>query len=373
MVSSITIQKKFDMLSKNTARTLRRLLTRCSSPTDLCPDCEFRLGSIESRFGHAQAASFPIDVVYTWVNGEQPEHAFKKTYHAQRMNNAHKDGLIKGRFTDNDELRYSLRSICKFSPWVNRIFLVTDGQRPAWLNANNRRISLIPHTDIIPQPYLPTFNSHVIESYIHTIERLSEHYIYFNDDCLMTRPCTTNSFFTQNGLPLVFIDWRLSRLEGYLGEETPHSASFFNTLKYLNIEDNFKHSFIAAHGPFAQTKTNAIASYTVFNKIIAEFSNNKFRTNHEIAFYSHATPLLSVLNKRAVPCDVEYYYMNIQRFDRRWFYKSLLKNKKNAITNPLFVCFNDRTSKDTPDSKSAKKEMLDFFEKFLPEKCEFEL
>jgi hypothetical protein len=37
-------------------------------------------------------------------------------------------------FKDNEELRYSLRSIEAFAPWVRQIFLVTNGQVPSWIN-----------------------------------------------------------------------------------------------------------------------------------------------------------------------------------------------------------------------------------------------
>lgn len=47
--------------------------------------------------------------------------------------------------TDNEELRYSLRSIEKYAPWVNHIYLVTNGQIPYWLNTSHPRLSVITH------------------------------------------------------------------------------------------------------------------------------------------------------------------------------------------------------------------------------------
>lgn len=62
------------------------------------------------------------------------------------------------RMTDNGELRYSLRSIETFAPWVRRIYLVTNGQVPAWLNVNHPRIVVVRHEDIFDnKTHLPSF------------------------------------------------------------------------------------------------------------------------------------------------------------------------------------------------------------------------
>jgi UDP-N-acetylglucosamine-lysosomal-enzyme len=46
---------------------------------------------------------------------------------------------------DNEELRYSLRSIEKYAPWVRHIYLVTNGQVPYWLNMTNPKITVVTH------------------------------------------------------------------------------------------------------------------------------------------------------------------------------------------------------------------------------------
>lgn len=43
------------------------------------------------------------------------------------------------------ELRYSLRSIEKFAPWIRHVFVVTNGQIPYWLNLDCPRISIVTH------------------------------------------------------------------------------------------------------------------------------------------------------------------------------------------------------------------------------------
>ena len=43
------------------------------------------------------------------------------------------------------ELRYSLRSVEQFAPWVRQIFVVTNGQIPSWLNLDNPRLTIVTH------------------------------------------------------------------------------------------------------------------------------------------------------------------------------------------------------------------------------------
>lgn len=111
-----------------------------------------------------------------------------------------KNGVSEARFRDNGFLRYWFRGVEKFAPWVRKIHFVTDGQKPEWLDANNPKINLVNHKDFIPAQFLPTYNSVVIERYIHKIPGLAEHFVYFNDDFYIINNVPEERFF-RNGLP----------------------------------------------------------------------------------------------------------------------------------------------------------------------------
>ncbi len=111
-----------------------------------------------------------------------------------------RNGVSRARFRDNGLLRYWFRGVEKFAPWTRRIHFVTCGQTPGWLNADNPKLRLVDHRDIIPEEFLPTFNSVVIERYQHRIPGLAEHFVYFNDDFYITDRVGPERFF-QNGLP----------------------------------------------------------------------------------------------------------------------------------------------------------------------------
>ncbi|GHU02923.1 hypothetical protein FACS1894158_00080 [Betaproteobacteria bacterium] len=286
--------------------------------------------------------AFPVDAVYTWVDGSDPAHAAKRArYLTGNVGSESKHSNVSPLFRDNEELRYSLRSLTAYAPWIRRIFIITDAQKPKWLRADNPRLSFVDHTQIIPPHCLPTFNSHVIESYLHRIPDLAEHYIYFNDDCFLTAKAVPGDFFTSNGLPFLFMDWRASRREGYENTHTPHARSWFNTRAELARRGVAPApEIITAHIPFAQTKSNAEAVFSFFADAIADFSHNKFRTTEEMAFYCHAASLWCFAMKKAVPCDVAYWYVNTKRRNRRSVYAALLAQKNSAFA-PLFLCLND--------------------------------
>ena len=55
------------------------------------------------------------------------------------------DIISSSRFQDNEELRYSLRSVERFAPWIRHVFIVTNGQIPAWLDMDNTRVTVVTH------------------------------------------------------------------------------------------------------------------------------------------------------------------------------------------------------------------------------------
>ncbi|NEE43709.1 sugar phosphotransferase, partial [Streptomyces sp. SID8455] len=80
--------------------------------------------------------TFPVDAVYTWVDGADPEW-IRRRAGALGRTDYHEQAVSAARFTSRDELRYSLRSLYQFAPWLRTIYLVTDGQVPAWLETSH--------------------------------------------------------------------------------------------------------------------------------------------------------------------------------------------------------------------------------------------
>ena len=99
-----------------------------------------------------------------------------------------------------DELKYALRSVHMFAPWIRRIFIATDSPAPAWL-ATHPKVTLVrSHEHFADPTVLPTHNSMAVESQLHHIEGLSEHFLYSNDDMFFARPLSPELFFTAGGI-----------------------------------------------------------------------------------------------------------------------------------------------------------------------------
>ncbi|XP_052872963.1 N-acetylglucosamine-1-phosphotransferase subunits alpha/beta [Anopheles cruzii] len=141
-----------------------------------------------------------IDVVYTWVNGSDPQFLDQLA----RFSATHD----KARYDDKNELRYSLRSLEKYAPWVRNVYVVTNGQIPGWLNLENPRVRLVTHADIADEEtLLPTFSSASIESFIHRIPGLSSQFLYLNDDIFLGAPLYPDDLQTLADGVKVFTAW----------------------------------------------------------------------------------------------------------------------------------------------------------------------
>jgi hypothetical protein len=140
-----------------------------------------------------------IDFVITWVDMEDPKWKAEFSKYSGKKDNE-KNGVSEARFRDYGFLKYWFRGVEKFAPWVRKIHFVTSGQKPEWLDENNPKINLVSHKDYIPAEFLPTYNSVVIERYLHKIPDLAEHFVYFNDDFYIINNISTERFF-KNGVP----------------------------------------------------------------------------------------------------------------------------------------------------------------------------
>lgn len=140
-----------------------------------------------------------IDIIIPWVDGNDPVWQ-KERIEAEQKYNIIKKANSNVRYESWENLQYIFRAIEQFMPWVNNVFLVTYGHVPEFLNINHPKLKLIRHSDYIPDVYLPTFNSNVIELNYHRIDELSENYILFNDDCFPLLPIPAEYYFI-DGIP----------------------------------------------------------------------------------------------------------------------------------------------------------------------------
>lgn len=128
-----------------------------------------------------------MDAVITYVDGLDP--LWRADYEK-----AVGGKLNEKRFRDWGTLRYLLRGIRRFMPYIDNVYLVVarSSQVPQWASPN---LKIVLHKDIIPAHLLPAFNSTAIEMFLHRIPGLSEQFIYFNDDFFPVAPSRAEDFF----------------------------------------------------------------------------------------------------------------------------------------------------------------------------------
>ena len=142
-----------------------------------------------------------IDFVVIWVDGGDPIWQAKKAEYSKSVDTSKKSMNSVKAYRDWGTFKYWFRGVEKFAPWVNKVYLVTDQQKPSWLNIASEKLVLVDHSDILRKDYLPVFSANPIESNIHRIPGLSEHFVFFNDDVYLTSPVEPTDFFSEDGLP----------------------------------------------------------------------------------------------------------------------------------------------------------------------------
>lgn len=309
--------------------------------------------AIEERI----TVNFPIDVVFTWVNDKDPEWISRYNYFRESYSGdigLHAKDLA--RFSNHDELKYSLRCVIKNIPWVRNVFIVTDNQRPDWIDIDyDKRVTIVDHRDIISEKYLPTFNSHVIEAHLHNIEGLAEHFIYFNDDVFVARPLPVGHFFKSNGNASLFLSKKNLNQMNRKGTSTPtmHASLTGRSLlsKQFNsqqIDSPLVHTYVPLR------KSQYKKCWSIFESEIKRFLPNKFRSNNDLNMATFLVPWFTYLDGKAELARDICYYFNIRSPAATSFFNALYLSKKNG-TLPHSFCANDFNTNHPPLSNYKKK------------------
>ncbi|MGW6412912.1 stealth family protein [Streptomyces vinaceus] len=281
---------------------------------------------------------FPIDLVYTWVDGQDPAWLARRSKLDASAH--HREASNAARYLQRDELKYSLRSAFMFLPWVRHIYLVTDRQWPNWLFRSDR-VSVIDHTEIFTDPsHLPTFNSHAIESQLHHIKGLSEHFIYLNDDMFIGRPLTPQRFFHPNGLTRFFPSSAQVAMGPPTPADPPTTAAAKNNRRIL--EEYFGTTLFhkMKHMPYAMRRSVLLEIEETFSEAHQQTAASRFRCPDDISTASSFQQYYSYNMGRAVPGSLSYRYLALDLPDlQERFLRMLHRRDVDAF------CLNDGDSR----------------------------
>ena len=333
-----------------------------------------------------------IDFVITWVDGSDKkwqEMKNKYTINEQKkLTNKSNMDSRNIRYRDMECLKYWFRGVEKYAPWVNKIYFVTCGQTPKWLNTKNEKIVLVNHKDFIPHEFLPTFNSNAIEPFFHKIPGLSNQFVYFNDDMFIVNKTNTNDFF-KNNLPCdimclspIFVipeDSFHKKIVNNIEIINKHfkfnDCFKKNRKKYLSIKQgkywirnftllNYK-SFIGFkdfHLPNSYLKETFNKVWDKEEKILDltasfKFRNNRDSVNHWLFQYWQFA-------------EGNYIPRNNSKFGKSIFFNDINIDKYINCTKYKVLCINDHTGVENYDE--IKEKLIGSFEKKFPQKCSFE-
>ena len=267
----------------------------------------------------------PIDVVYLWVDGEDPawQARFARTKAerdaadpaaraAAQTDEADDEAVAVWRFRDRDELRHSMRSMEMYLPWVRHIYLVTDQQRPDWLDPDHPRITLVDHSEILDPGDLPTFNSHTIGSRLHRIPGLSEHYLVLNDDVFFNAPLTPQHFFLGNGSVRFFLSKARAPLIAQEDRSAIESARR-NSARLLEQEFGPAVNALFLHAPIAQRVSLMEEMEERFPQAFAALRGSHFRDPADFEINSWLHHHFAYATGRGVPSRMRYGYYDVSR------------------------------------------------------------
>lgn len=288
-----------------------------------------------------------IDIVYLWVDGNDPLWRRKRQLASQRLSTDYPNDLalygnVEGRFRDNDELRYSLRSLERYFPDHGHVYIVTDDQRPAWL-CPSERLTLIDHRDLIPADFLPTFDSANIESYIHRIPGLSERYFYLNDDVFFGAPVKVEDWFWSDGIYAAWSD-EPAVTDGPLHPDAgPLDNACRMSHQWLSAryaEQRYQPTFRTfAHSPRPMLKSVLFDLERLAPDLFDRVRSTVFRAWDKPTIVSDLVMRWALVNGKARIRDYTHLYIASGEVDKVSHLESLL-----AMLGRLdFFCINDTT------------------------------
>lgn len=302
-----------------------------------------------------------VDLLITYVNFKDDR--WKIDY--EKVAKTRVNPAMMERFRSFGTLRYLLRGVAEFMPYVDRVILIVayESQVPKWVNRNT--VEILTHDKFIPALYLPTFNSCTIESMFYRISDLNPYIIYTNDDIYPVKPSTIEDFYT-NSLPNIhFKFYKGFSKDNLFRQQCKNGANLiFSTLKKKRLIDDSKENpkfFKPDHCMSAMThETLRSVGYLVgddLRKTLSPFREFGNVNQHIYLYYQY---FMDKYYEQAI----DYKYVTFQNG---------IDSVCNDILHPehKFLCINDDgcTSGQYEDFKTKVQHAL---KTILPKTCKYE-
>lgn len=315
---------------------------------------------------HAGDVDFDIDIVFSWVDGSDPELRARRAGMMAQVVVGEGDDA-DARIRQIDELRFALRSVHKNAPWIRRIFIATDSRPPAWL-AEHPKVTIVRAVDHFADVSgLPTFNSHAVESQLQHIDGLSEHFLYSNDDMFIARPVRPSMFFTPGGISR-FVEADLRIGPGVSNERRSGYENAARVNRAL-LAERFGHLITRhlEHTPVPLRRSVLREMEARFPEDFARTSHSRFRSATDISVTNSLYHYYALFTGRAVPQETA-----------RFRYVDTTLRRGLALLDDLaerrdldFFCLNDSSFPEIPESERVR-EVSRFLADYFPDPAPWE-
>ncbi len=258
--------------------------------------------------------TFPIDVVYTWVDGDDEAWQRQKECFSSDVGAAVPDRVVsQERFRNIDELKYSLRSLELFAPWVRKVHIVTADQCPPWLDVSHPKVNLVSHREIYAdETWLPTFNSSSIETQLHHVPDLADKFLYFNDDVLLGQACHPSDFFYANGILKYFPADTQRAYEGDIDAESEeYLQADRNAIELLSVEMDAVGRTIQSHTPHPSDRELLGEMETKWKEEFAACGAARFRSSADLRPIAFMQFHYGYGLGRALPASISNRYIGL--------------------------------------------------------------
>ncbi|MFD1722657.1 stealth family protein [Amnibacterium endophyticum] len=304
--------------------------------------------------------TFPIDMVFSWVDGTDKEWQRAR---ARRMASyvVGEGDDAEARYRQIDELRYALRSVHTYLPWVRTIWIATDSKAPAWL-ADHPKVRIVRSEEFFPDPaWLPTHNSQAVESQLHRIPGLSEHFIYSNDDMFIGRPLRPEVFFSPGGVSrFIEADTRIG-----IGDNDPARSGFENAARVNRrlLRERFDRVITRhlEHAATPLTKSVIEEMEREFPEEFAATGASPFRAKDNISVTNSLYHYYALLTGRSVQnTSSSVLYVDTTTHKGLGLLKRLGRRR-----DVDFFCLNDGSFPEVAPDVRTKK-VTDFLQRYFP-------
>jgi len=340
---------------------MRRTLPRSEAVDDLVHLHGRDWPTLEHMFAPlASDVDFDIDMVFSWVDGSSDEFVRERAKRMQSYIVGEGDDS-EARYRQIDELKYALRSVHLFAPWVRRIFIATDSPAPAWL-AKHPKVAIVRSEEMFADTsVLPTHNSHAVESQLHRIPGIAEHFLYSNDDMFFGRALSPSLFFSPGGITK-FVE-ATTRIG--LGDTHPGRSGFENAARVNRalLRERFgKVTTRHLEHCAAPLRRSVMAELeAAFPEEFRRTAASRFRSATDISVTNSLYHYYALLTGRAVvQTDARVKYVETTLRKALPTMKLLLKRRDQDM-----FCLNDGSFPEiSVEQRTAA--VIDFLERYFP-------